>query len=220
MKLEDLLKADPELLNKVNSLIEEHNKVAENKNKQVKFVDLSEGNYVDKDKYNNLESKFNDINSKFELLNNEHSSTKTNLDNMTKSLDELKNKYEKDLGDTKNEVKNKIIEIAIKNGISSLGVKDKLLEDGIKGNIDKTKISVDDNLNVQGLDEQLSSMKEEHKELFTGDIVKVNTATGTNTNNFGKKQYKSLEEISKLTPAEVAADRENIVEQINKLSKN
>lgn len=218
MKLDELLKDKPDILASVNESIEAYNNSIEDKSKKVKFVDLSEGGYVDKDKYNTMETKYNDINSKYITLSTEHSTASKNLETANNNLKNLQDKYDQDIKNAKDSASAKVIEIAINNAISSLGIKDKVVEAGVRASIDTKKITVDDNLNIQGLDDQVASIREEHKELFTGSVIKVNTGTNPNTTS-GKKQYSSLDEISKLSVQEFNSDKANILEQINKLSK-
>lgn len=56
MKLEELLKDSPEVLEAVTKAIEKANEGQEDKLKHVRFADLSEGGYVSKDKYAGLET--------------------------------------------------------------------------------------------------------------------------------------------------------------------
>lgn len=218
MKLNELLKDQPEILVAVNSAIDKHNAEITDKDKKVKFVDLSEGQYVGKEKYSSIEQKYIDISEKYKTLETESSTNKTNLDTATKELETLKEKYESEKKSTQESINAKILDLAITSSISGLGVKDKIIENGIRAAIDKSKLSVDENLNVQGLTEQIQSIKDEHKELFAGNIVKVNTGSST-TNSSGKRVYNSLDEISKLSSEEFNADRTNILSQLGRLSQ-
>ena len=217
MKLDDLLKDKPDLLKSLNEVIEAHNKTVDDKNKQIKYVDLSEGNYVSKEKYYTLETKFNTVNTNYESLQKEHNETKTNLENATKELTSTKASYEETSKKNKADLNSKLIELAINQAVSGLGVKDKIVESGIRASLDKSKLTVDDSLEVKGLSEQIETLKKEHKELFKEDVIKVNTG-GTFNKSGDKRTYTSLDEISKLSVDEFNADRENILSQINQLS--
>ena len=56
MKLEELLKDAPDVLKAVTDAIAKVNEGETDKLKHVRFADLSEGGYVSKDKYTNLET--------------------------------------------------------------------------------------------------------------------------------------------------------------------
>lgn len=182
MDFKELLKDKPDVLEQVNNAINEYNSSQTDKAKQVRFVDLSEGGYVDKNKYSTLQEKYN-----------------------------------KDVGAASQKAKDKYIDMAINSIISGFGIEDKIVRDGIKGNIDRTKINIDDDFVISGLDEQINEIKSSHPNLFTGN-VRVNTRTSETYNN-NKRVYGSLDEISKLSVAEFNGDRDNIMSQIAKLSK-
>lgn len=76
MKLEDLLKDAPDALGIVQEAIAKANEGQEDKLKHVRFADLSEGEYVSKGKYSDLET--------------ENQTNVTKLDEANKLIEQLK----------------------------------------------------------------------------------------------------------------------------------
>lgn len=69
MKLEELLKDSPDVLKAVTDAIAKVNEGEADKLKHVRFADLSEGGYVSKDKYTDLETDLNGKTSELEKAN-------------------------------------------------------------------------------------------------------------------------------------------------------
>ncbi len=69
MKLEELLKDSPDVLKAVNGAIAKINEGETDKLKHVRFADLSEGGYVSKDKYTDLETDLSGKTSELEKAN-------------------------------------------------------------------------------------------------------------------------------------------------------
>lgn len=63
MQLRDVL--GEELFGQVDAKIQEHNNGIEDKLQHVRFVDLSEGGYISKEKYQSLETKANGLEKKY-----------------------------------------------------------------------------------------------------------------------------------------------------------
>ena len=68
MNLQELL--GEELFSQVDAKITEHNNGIEDKLKHVRFADLSEGNYVSREKYQTLETKSNGLETQLGEANN------------------------------------------------------------------------------------------------------------------------------------------------------
>lgn len=219
MTLEQLLQDNPDVLASINQAITEHNATIEDKTKHVRFVDLSEGGYVSRDRYSNLETKFNDLTTRHSTLETQHNNTKSELTTANNNLTTLQNKYNTDIEAVKKSARDRVINMAIESGIDSLGITDDILRAGVRSQLNRETINVDDNFVVSGISEQIQTIREGHAELFNGGAARVNTKPTQQQTN-GKRVYKSLDEIAKLSPAEFAADRANILENITKLSKN
>lgn len=218
MRLDELLKDEPETLNAVNNAINKHNEGIEDKTQHVRFVDLSEGGFVAKDKFTNLETKYNDISKKYTDLQNDFNNNNTKLTQANNNITELQNKYDKDINEVKKSAKNKMIDAAINSSIEQLNIEDDIIRRGVLNSIDRDKIEIDDNYNISGLSEQIQSLRDSHSSLFGSNSVRVNTRS-TQSNVQSKKVYKSLEEIARLSPEEFRKDKDNILKQITALSK-
>ena len=75
MQLRDVL--GEELFGQVDAKIQEHNNGIEDKLQHVRFVDLSEGGYISKEKYQSLETKANGLETQLGEANNTIKSTRT-----------------------------------------------------------------------------------------------------------------------------------------------
>jgi len=197
MTLEELLKDKPDVLATVTEAM---------KDKGVKFADLSEGKYVDVEKYNTLNKKYEDLSkaeNPFETKYNELlASSKTDITNERKKLNEV--------------VRN----MAVDRAIDQLNIKDELTRRGIRSIIKMGDIKVDENYTVTGgLDEQIATIKETYKSSFEQPVV---VGTGKDVNDSLKtgstaKTYSSLAEIKGLSQAEIDADIDNIMSQLQNL---
>ena len=197
MKLEEAIKGlDKEVQSSVLKAI---------KDSGAKFVDLSEGQYVDKNKYSDLETKYNELK---EAPNPLEAKVKELEDSSASALQAEKNK----LADV-------VKKLAIDKEISNLGITDELTKAGIKSLIKIDQIKVDDNYNISGgLTPQITALKEQYKTSFEQPKV-VSTGQSVQTSNTVKqgRVYNSLAEIAGLTQAEVDADLENITSQLPNL---
>lgn len=197
MKLEEAIKGlDKEVQSSVLKAI---------KDSGAKFVDLSEGQYVDKNKYSDLETKYNELK---EAPNPLEAKVKELEDSSASALQAEKNK----LADV-------VKKLAIDKEISNLGITDELTKAGIKSLIKIDQIKVDDNYNISGgLTPQITALKEQYKTSFEQPKV-VSTGQSVQTSNTvqNKRVYNSLAEIAGLTQAEVDADLENITSQLPNL---
>lgn len=95
MNLKDLL--GEELFSQVDSKIQEHNSGIEDKLKHVRFADLSEGNYISREKYQGLETKVGGLEEQLESANTTINSYKSmDIDGIKKSVSEWETKYSED----------------------------------------------------------------------------------------------------------------------------
>ena len=166
MKLEELL--GEELYSKVKAKIDEVNSKETDKLKHVKFADLSEGGYVNKEKYN--------------LLETEKASVADRLDKANKLIEELKkdnkgneemqgkiNTYEQEKAALQQELKETKLKAAVKVALLSekavdvdyltFKLSEKLKEKG-------EKLELDDNEKIKGWDDKLSGLKTQFPNMF------------------------------------------------------
>ena len=197
MKLEEAIKGlDKEVQSSVLKAI---------KDSGAKFVDLSEGQYVDKNKYSDLETKYNEL--------------KEAPNPLEAKVKELEDSSKTAIQDEKDKLSSVVKKLAIDKEISQLGITDELTIAGIKSLIKADEIQLDENYNVSGgLDTQIKTIKEQYKTSFEQPKV-VSTGQSVQTSNTVKtgRVYSSLAEIAGLTQAEVDADLENITSQLPNL---
>ena len=197
MKLEEAIKGlDKEVQSSVLKAI---------KDSGAKFVDLGEGQYVDKNKYSDLETKYNEL--------------KEAPNPLEAKVKELEDSSKTAIQAEKDKLSGVVKKLAIDKEISKLGITDELTIAGIKSLIKSDDIQLDENYNVSGgLDNQIKTIKEQYKTSFEQPKV-VSTGQSVQTSNTVKtgRVYSSLAEIAGLTQAEVDADLENITSQLPNL---
>ena len=197
MKLEEAIKGlDKEVQSSVLKAI---------KDSGAKFVDLGEGQYVDKNKYSDLETKYNEL--------------KEAPNPLEAKVKELEDSSKTAIQAEKDKLSSVVKKLAIDKEISQLGITDELTIAGIKSLIKADKIQLDENYNVSGgLDNQIKTIKEQYKDSFEPPKF-VSTGQSVQTSNTvqNKRVYNSLAEIAGLTQAEVDADLENITSQLPNL---
>ena len=95
MNLQELL--GEELFTQVDAKIQEHNKGIEDKLKQVRFVDLSEGGYVSKEKYGELDTEKKGIEKQLKDANTTIKSYKDmDIEKIKQSAADWETKYNED----------------------------------------------------------------------------------------------------------------------------
>lgn len=197
MKLEEAIKGlDNEVQSSVLKAI---------KDSGAKFIDLSEGQYVDKNKYSDLETKYNEL--------------KEAPNPLEAKVKELEESSKTAIQAEKDKLSDVVKKLAIDKEISQLGITDELTKAGIKSLIKADEIQLDENYNVSGgLDSQIKTLKEQYKTSFEQPKV-VSTGQSVQTSNTvqNNRVYNSLAEIAGLTQAEVDADLENITSQLPNL---
>ena len=197
MKLEEAIKGlDKEVQSSVLKAI---------KDSGAKFVDLGEGQYVDKNKYSDLETKYNEL--------------KEAPNPLEAKVKELEDSSKTAIQAEKDKLSGVVKKLAIDKEISQLGMTDELTIAGIKSLIKADEIQLDENYNVSsGLDTQIKTIKEQYKTSFEQPKV-VSTGQSVQTSNTVKtnRLHSSLAEIAGLTQAEVDADLENITSQLPNL---
>ena len=197
MKLEEAIKGlDKEVQSSVLKAI---------KDSGAKFVDLGEGQYVDKNKYSDLETKYNEL--------------KEAPNPLEAKVKELEDSSKTAIQAEKDKLSSVVKKLAIDKEISQLGITDELTIAGIKSLIKADEIQLDENYNISGgLDTQIKTIKEQYKTSFEQPKV-ISTGQSVQTSNTVKtgRVYSSLAEIAGLTQAEVDADLENITSQLPNL---
>ena len=154
MKLEELLGA--ELYAQVQAKLDEVNSKETDKQKHVRYADLSEGEYVNKSKYDDLQVKFDsqseELNTANGLIADLKKSTEGNANLQTKITD-----YESNISELQAELEKTKIDSAIKVALLS----EKALDvDYLTYKLnEKGELKLDDNGNIKGMDDLLKDLK-------------------------------------------------------------
>jgi hypothetical protein len=181
-----------------------------------KFIDLKDGGYVDKNKFDTLETKYNDINTKYTTINDDFSKSKQTAETLQQQLNLANETSTKNLTAEKKKFTTKLKDFGIDKAINDLGIKDPITAAGIKSFIDRSKINVDDDYNLVGLDDQITTIKETYKDSFnTPTSVSTGISNPTSNTVEHKKQYNSFADIKQLSPDEIVADIANITQQLS-----
>jgi hypothetical protein len=146
-----------------------YNALPENKDKQVKLADLGSGEYVGIGKYNAMVTEKDGIQEKLTAAEGTITTLKKdNKDNET--LQQTIKTHEGTIETLKKTYEGKIKEMKIEAAIQAK-LTDAKHPDLLIGKFDKTKLSLsEDGSQVFGIDEQLTVLKEQYKDLFTVDV--------------------------------------------------
>ena len=176
----------------------------------LRLQDVSTGEYTSTKKYNDDITK----------LNEEIKTLKEAPNPLEKELAELKETHANEITSIKAKAQDVIKSRAISEKINSLGITNELEVVGFKSLINSDDIKMDDDYNITGgLDEQIEGLKKNYGSSFEKPKV-VSTGQSMSTSQQvggAKRVYSSLEEISKLSQAEVDADIDNITAQLPNL---
>lgn len=178
-----------------------YNALPENKDKQVKLADLSTGEYVGVGKYNALVTEKDGIQDKLNAAEGTITTLKKdNKDNET--LQQTIKTHEGTIATLKTTYEGKIKEMRIEAAIQAK-LTDAKHPDLLIGKFDKTKLSLsEDGSQVYGIDEQLTVIKEQYKDLFIpnvrGNDPNNKDKTPPGTKNPWSKEHFNLTEQGKL----------------------
>lgn len=163
MKLEELLKDAPEVLQAVNAAIAKVNEGVEDKLKHVRFADLSEGGYVSKDKYTSLETDLSGKDAELIKANNliEELKKSTGKD---EGLQQKIITYETEIADLKKENAELKTENALKFALVAAGAVD--VDYLVFKAKEKGEIKLGDDGKIKGEDDLISGLKTQHPAMF------------------------------------------------------
>lgn len=192
MTLNELLKDKPEILKEVEEAI---------KGTGAKFVDLTEGGYVDSKKYSDLETKYKELKE-----------APNPLENKVKELEESNTT---NLKAERDKLSSIIKKMAIENEIASLGIKDELTKAGIKSLITVDDLKLNENYEViDGLKGQIEEIKKKYKDSF---VLPEPVSTGQSVKSSQTVEHKriySSADIDKMSVEEIMADLSNVTQQL------
>lgn len=179
-------------------------------NAGIKLQDVSTGDYVSSQKYNDEVTK----------LNAEITKLKEAPNPLVDEITKLKETHASELASEKAKVQGIIKSHAIAEKINGLGITNELEVLGMKSLIKADDIKMDDDYNITGgLDEQIESLKSTYGSSFSAPkVVSTGQSIQTSQVNGGAvKQYSSLAEIQALSQEQVNADLDNIMAQMPNL---
>lgn len=158
-----------DLYNQVETKVSSYNEKSENKDKKISIVNVNNGEYVSKAKYLQMETDYNNTKTSLETANNTIKDLKkSNGDNA--DLQQKIANYETEKANLEakhKETTEKLIkESAIKDALYNEKAKHPEL---LLSKFDLSKIILDGEKVVSGIEEQMKSNKETYKDLFGED---------------------------------------------------
>lgn len=163
MKLEELLKDAPDVLKAVTDAIAKVNEGETDKLKHVRFADLSEGGYVSKDKYTNLETDLSGKTSELEKANNLIEELKKSAGKDEETQQKI-TAYETEIADLKKENAELKTENALKFALVAAGAVD--VDYLVFKAKEKGEIKLGDDGKIKGEDDLISGLKTQHPTMF------------------------------------------------------
>lgn len=177
-----------------------YNALPENKDKQIKLADLGGGEYVGIGKYNAIVAERDGLQEKLTTADATIATLKKdNKDN--EALQQTIKAHEGTIDTLKTTYEGKIKELQINSAIQAK-LTDTKYPDLLATKFDKSKLVVGTDGSVSGIDEQLTTIKEQYKDLFTPTVTgrdpynKDKTPPGTK--NPWSKDHFNLTEQGKL----------------------
>ena len=164
MNLQELL--GDELFSQVDAKIQEHNKGIEDKLKQVRFVDLSEGGYVSKEKYGELDTAKKGIEKQLKDANATINSYKEmDIDGIKKSAEDWEKKYNEDTQKLNQQIENDRKTFAAERYIADQKIKSPLSRKAILQEFLAQNLEFKDGA-FSGADEYMKKVREQYPDEF------------------------------------------------------
>ena len=164
MELKDLL--GEELYSQVDAKIQEHNGNEPDKLKHVRFADLSEGNYISKEKLVGLQTEVGGYKKQLEEAHNQIQSYKNmNIDEIKQSVETWKSKYETDTQSLKEQMANQEKMFAAEKYLDGQKIRSPLSKKAIMDEFLKQNMEFKDGTFV-GADDYMKQVKEKYPDEF------------------------------------------------------
>lgn len=164
MNLQELL--GDELFSQVDAKIQEHNKGIEDKLKQVRFVDLSEGGYVSKEKYGELDTAKKGFEKQLKEANATINSYKEmDIDGIKKSAEDWEKKYNEDTQKLNQQIENDRKAFAAERYIAGQKIKSPLSRKAILQEFLAQNMEFKDGT-FTGADEYMKKVREQYPDEF------------------------------------------------------
>lgn len=193
MELKELL--GEELFSQVDARIQEHNSGIEDKLKHVRFADLSEGSYVSREKYKNLETTVNGLQTQLGEANTTIQSYKEmDIDGIKKSVSEWETKYETDTKNLQDQILNQQKQFAAERFLDTQKIKSPLSRKAIMQEFLSQDLKFNDGV-FEGADDYMKGIKEKYPDEFEQEEAPSEKKTWVRgTQNTYKPQTKSEED--------------------------
>lgn len=164
MNLQELL--GEELFTQVDAKIQEHNKGIEDKLKQVRFVDLSEGGYVSKEKYGELDTEKKGIEKQLKDANTTIKSYKDmDIEKIKQSAADWETKYNEDTQKLQQQIENDRKAFAAERYIAGQKIKSPLSRKAILQEFMSQNLEYKDGAFV-GAEEYMKKVREQYPDEF------------------------------------------------------
>lgn len=142
--------------------VEAHNKA--DKDNQIKIANLAGGEYISKEKYDAKEKELTKANDQIAVLNNTVNSFNGEKKDLDKKIKDLQKQYDIDTKALKND-------FAKQTAVNRFFSEHKSKHEGLlRKEFDLDKLSVDDNGNVLGLEDQSKTILESYADLFEASL--------------------------------------------------
>ena len=162
MKLEELL--EKELYAQVKAAIDAANAKEPDKLKHIRYADLSEGNYISKEKYTALETDNGSIAEQLKTAQELISELKKNTGGDEKLQGKI-TEYETTINTLQGQLKQEKLDSAVKIALLEADCKD---VDYITFKLkEKRELSLDDAGKVKGMEDKLAALKTQYPDQFT-----------------------------------------------------
>lgn len=167
MTLQELL--GEELYAQVDAKIQEHNEGIEDKLRYVRFVDLSEGGYVSKEKYTTLKTQADGLDRQLKDANSEIKSYKDmDIDGIKKKAEEWEEKYKTDTKLLQKQMEQQTYDFEAERYLSGYKFSSELAKKAAVSEFKEKKFQLQDG-KFLGADDFMAQMKESNPSAFMDD---------------------------------------------------
>lgn len=174
-----------DLYSQVESKVNSYNSDEKNKNNQVKIVNLSEGNYVGKDKFEAKETEVSNLNTQLSEANKQIEAFKEmDIESIKKSAEDYKQKFEQAQKEADTRIKEMQYDSDLTDYMKTLKINDDVHAENLKKMIKEKKLPFENGKLIGG-DDVVNMYKEKYPSIFKAeeDIPNISAPTpGTNQN--------------------------------------
>lgn len=168
MELRELL--GEELYSQVDAKIQEHNSNEPDKLKHVRYADLSEGNYVSKEKYTNLQTEANGYKTQLSDANKEIKSYKDmDIDGIKQKVTDWETKYNTDMAALNQQIATQKKAFAAEKYLDGQKIKSPLAKKSILSEFMKQDFELQEDGTFKGAEEYMKKVREQYPDDFESD---------------------------------------------------